>query len=400
MKIAYFDCFAGASGDMVLGALLDAGLEIEKLRAVLGTLGLDKCGVHAEKVLKKGLSGTQARVAYDQEHHGHHHRHLAHIVDIIRSSQLDPVVKDRSVAVFTRLAEAEAAVHNSDVESVHFHEVGAVDAIIDVVGAVSGLHLLGIEACYCSPIHVGFGTVTCAHGVLPVPAPATARLMQGKPIYSTGVTGELLTPTGAAILTTLCESFGPMPPMCIEQAGYGAGESDPEIPNLLRVSIGTTADEEAGLASDQVAVVETNVDDMSPQIYEHVMEKALEMGARDVFLSPIQMKKNRPGTLITIICGPGDVGRAANLLMTETTSIGIRWRLENRLKAKREIRSIETPWGRIHVKDAKIGHRIVNTSPEYDDCKKVANQYGVSLKTVMEKVRKLAWLDGEAKAEN
>ncbi len=389
MKRAYFDCFAGASGDMILGAMLDAGLNLEKLQTEISKLGLD-CGVDAVDVVKKGLSGTRAVITIDQEYHGHHHRHLSQIRKIICSSTLEQVVKDRSISIFTRLAEAEARVHNCDVESVHFHEVGAVDAIIDVVGAVAGLHLLGIEECYCSPIHLGFGTISCAHGVIPVPAPATALLVKGLPVYTTEVRGELLTSTGAAILATMCAGFGPMPPMVIESIGYGAGVSDPSIPNLLRIAIGEAEPGQGDFEADQVAVIETNVDDMLPQIYGHVMEKVLQMGALDVFLTPVQMKKNRPGTMLTVACKPEEMIRFAEFLMVETTSIGIRWRVENRLKAKRDLKTVETPWGPIHVKYASIGEKIVNASPEYDDCKKAAVENRVPLRQVMETVRKLA----------
>lgn len=389
MKVAYFDCFAGASGDMILGACLDAGLDISRLREEIEKLGLGNYHLDAKRVTKKGVAGTQAMVSINQDHHGHHHRHLSHIKEIINSSTLDEIVKDRSVAVFTRLAEAEAQVHNCDLESVHFHEVGAMDAIIDVVGAVAGLQILGIEKCLCSPVHLGSGTVECAHGVLPVPAPATALLVKGIPVYATEVKGELLTPTGAAILGTMCTGFGPMPPMVIERIGYGAGTADPSIPNLLRIAIGESTCDHTGLESEQLAVIETNVDDMSPQIYEHVMEKALGMGALDAFFTPVQMKKNRPGTLITVTCKTGEVSRFAEFLIKETTSIGIRYRIENRLKAKRELRTVETPWGPIRVKYAAIGEQVVNTSPEYEDCKKAAIEHEVPLKQVMEAVRSM-----------
>ena len=390
MKVAYFDCFAGAAGDMILGALLDAGLPLAHLQEEIAKLKLDNYSIDASRVVKKGIAGTQALITIDQDHHGHHHRHFSHIKEIIGSSELDDVVKARSISIFKRLAEAEAHVHNTDVESVHFHEVGAMDAIIDVVGAVVGLHLLGVEKVVCSPLHLGSGTVTCAHGVLPVPAPATALLVRGKPVFATGVKGELLTPTGAAILTTLCSDFGPMPGMTIEHIGYGAGTSDPEIPNLLRVSIGTMPCEATGLASEQVAVIETNVDDMTPQIYDYLIEKTLGMGALDIFLTPAQMKKNRPGTLITVTCTPRDVSRFAELLITETTSIGIRWRIENRFKAEREIREIEHPYGKIHLNTPGIGEKIVNISPEYEDCKKAAREHDVPLKKVLETARKMA----------
>lgn len=241
MKTAYFDCFSGASGDMILGAMFDAGLAVERLAAELEKLHLSHFRIAARKVQKMGIGGTQAVVEIDQDHHGHHHRGLPDIIQILQESELGETLKEKCAAVFQRLAEAEARVHRRPVDSIHFHEVGAMDAIIDVVGAVAGLDSLAIENIICSPLNLGSGTVICAHGTLPVPAPATAELVKDVPVYSSGVTGELLTPTGAAILTTLCSGFGPLPPMKIEQIGYGAGESDPGIPNLLRLMIGESA---------------------------------------------------------------------------------------------------------------------------------------------------------------
>lgn len=253
MKIAYFDCFAGASGDMILGALLDAGLPIEHLQNEIAKLQLSHYELKVEKVVKKGIGGSQAHVIINQDHHDHHHRHLSDILEIIESCSLSSFVKERSSAIFVRLAEAEAKVHRSSLESVHFHEVGAMDAIIDVVGGVIGLTALGIEKIYCSPLHLGTGTVQCAHGTMPVPAPATAELVKDAPAYSTGVKGELLTPTGAAILTTLSSGFGPMPIMTVRQTGYGSGTADPEgIPNLLRVVIGEKIDETEDAEVEQV----------------------------------------------------------------------------------------------------------------------------------------------------
>jgi uncharacterized protein (TIGR00299 family) protein len=243
MKIAYFDCFAGASGDMILGSLMDAGLETAQLKAELAKLHLTHYDLQMNKVVKKGVGGCQALVVVDEDHHHHHHRCLADIKSIIAQSDLEDSIQQKSIAIFTRLAEAEAKVHQTAIEQIHFHEVGAMDAIIDVVGAVAGIAALGIQKIFCSPLHLGSGTVACAHGTLPVPAPATAELVKGKPVYSTGVVGELLTPTGAAILTTLASEFGPMPAMSVEKIGYGAGTSEPAIPNLLRVMIGQTAED-------------------------------------------------------------------------------------------------------------------------------------------------------------
>lgn len=244
MRIAYFDCFAGASGDMILGSLLDAGLELEQLKAGLTKLQLSHYDLQMENVVKKGIGGCQAVVVVDEAHHHHHHRNLADIKNIIAQSDLEHSIQQKSIEIFTRLAEAEAKVHQTTIDQIHFHEVGAMDAIIDVVGAVVGIAALGIQKVFCSPLHLGSGTVECAHGTLPVPAPATAELIKGKPVYSTGVAGELLTPTGAAILTTLASDFGPMPAMSVENIGYGAGTSEPAIPNLLRVMIGETVEEE------------------------------------------------------------------------------------------------------------------------------------------------------------
>lgn len=383
MKIAYFDCFSGASGDMILGALLDAGLPLETLVAEIGKLGLDHYELSVKKVVKKGLGGSQAVVSVDEDHHHHHHRHLHNIENIINSSRLSDQVKGNSLKVFHRLAEAEAKVHRTSIENIHFHEVGAMDAIIDVVGAAAGFAALGIDEIHCSPLHVGSGTVECAHGVLPVPAPATMELVQGFPIYSTGVVGELLTPTGAAILTTLATGFGHIPAMTVEKVGYGAGTSEPAIPNLLRLCLGRMSAKDAGYEMEQMAVIETSIDDMSPQIYEHLMEMALDMGAMDIFLSPLQMKKNRPGTMVTIICHPDRVEEFSDLLIRETTTIGLRWRMENRIKARREFEGIDTEYGPVKLKIARKGDAIVNTTPEYEDCKRLARENNVPLKAVM-----------------
>ncbi len=393
MRIAYFDCFAGASGDMILGALLDAGLSIERLRKEIAKLQLTHYALDVTKVVKKGIGGSQAQIVIDQDHHDHHHRHLSHIRDIIAASDLDENVKTRSIDIFVRLAEAEARVHRSTLEAVHFHEVGAMDAIIDVVGAVVGLATLGIDKVFCSPLHVGSGTIECAHGILPVPAPATAELIKGRPAYSTGVDGELLTPTGAAILTTLASGFGPMPAMTVGPVGYGAGTADPGIPNLLRVTIGEARDEVKDYAVEQTVLIETNIDDMNPQLYDHLMGRLLDEGALDVFLTAVQMKKNRPGTLLSVICKSDAVATLADILMQETTTIGLRWRVENRIMAAREIRRIDTMHGPVDIKLARSNGRIINLTPEYDDCKRVALEKGLPLKNVLDDVRTAALKD-------
>ena len=384
MKVAYFDCFAGASGDMILGALMDAGLDLEDLRAELEKLHLSHFHLGAEKVVKKGIGGTQALVEVDEEHHGHHHRHLHHIEDIIENSDLKAAVKGKGKAIFKRLAQAEAKVHRTSIEKIHFHEVGAMDAIIDVMGAVAGLTALGIEKVYCSALHVGSGTVDCAHGTLPVPAPATMELIKGRPIYSTGVEGELLTPTGAAILTVLSSGFGPMPGMTVGRVGYGAGTSERAIPNLLRVAIGEADDTAEIPAAEQVAVIETNIDDMNLQMYDYLVEKISSMGALDVFLTPLQMKKNRPGTLLTVVCRPDLVNACFDFLLTETTSIGLRWRLDHQLTAKSVTREARTRWGAVKVRVVEGGLRQSQILPDYEDCKRLALEKDLSLREVME----------------
>lgn len=332
MKIAYFDCFAGASGDMILGSLMDAGLEVGRLKEELGKLHLSHYDIGTKKVTKKGMGGTQAVVSVDEHHHSHHHQHLGHIKEIIEKSDLGTGIKQKGMEIFACLAEAEAKVHRTTIEHVHFHEVGAMDAIIDVMGAVAGLAALGIERVYCSPLHVGTGTVECAHGTLPVPAPATVELIRGKPVYSTGVKGELLTPTGAAILTTLSAGFGPMPTMTLEKIGYGAGTSERAIPNLLRVVIGEARDELGDYNIERVAVIETNIEEH--RMREDLVEMILDVGALDVYLTPLQTRRNRSGSLLTVICTPEMVGELSDLLLRETTAKGLRWRVENRIKTK------------------------------------------------------------------
>jgi len=432
MKIAYFDCFSGASGDMILGALVDAGLSLEHLTGELAKLNLSHYHIAAKKVVKQGLGGTQMLIDLERDrhfevghhheegfhnhhhnhHHGrhqdHHHDHHSHrghecqrpprhehrnfhdIKNLIEASPLDEAVKHQSLQIFTRLAEAEAQVHRTSIEQIHFHEVGALDSIIDVVGAAIGFQALGIEKIYCSPLEVGSGTVVCAHGTLPVPAPATLELIKGKPVYSSGVQGELLTPTGAAILTTLAAAFGAMPAMTVEASGYGAGTLDTHGPNLLRVSIGEAAETAQGFQVERAAVIETNIDDMNPQLYDYLIQKMLDMGALDVFLAPIQMKKNRPGTLVSVICQVEAVEKFAEFLLQETTTIGLRWRVDHRLKADRSMRTVETRYGPVRFKVAHLGDQTVNISPEYEDCKRLALEKSLALRDVMEEAGSMA----------
>jgi len=379
MKIAYFDCFSGVSGNMVLGALVDAGLEVERLEAELARLSVPGYTLEVQAVRRRGLRGTHVEVQVSEVGV---ERHLADVEAIIQESDLPEVVKERSLAIFHRLARAEAKVHGIPVEAVHFHEVGAVDAIVDVVGSVVGLWLLGVEQVYASPVHVGRGTVECAHGTLPVPAPATLELLQGVPLYGRDVDAELVTPTGAAILTTLAEGFGAAPPMQVERVGYGAGSRDLPLPNLLRVSIGTTSAVADGYEEDAVTVIEANVDDMNPEWYEYAMERLFDAGALDVFLTPIQMKHGRPGTQVSVLVAEERVPDALSVLFAETTTIGVRFHTVRRWKLRRESAVVETPYGPVGVKIARRGDAVLNVAPEYRDCRRVAEERGVPLKEV------------------
>lgn len=394
MRIAYFDCFSGASGDMILGALVDAGVDPQRLKQELSRLNLAGFDLLTEKSSRCGLACSQVRIRILEDDPPH--RNLEDIRKIFQSSNLSASVAQQSWNIFVRLAEAEAKVHGTSIEHIHFHEVGALDAIIDIVGSVIGLHLMGIERIWCSPLNTGSGTVRCQHGLLPVPAPATAELIRGKPVYSSHSRAELLTPTGAAILTTLAEQFGNMPEMLLDAIGYGAGTMERDTPNLLRLLVGESFETRSIMDTDEVVVLETHIDDMNPQIFDLVLDKAFEHGALDMWLSPIQMKKNRPGWQIGVICRPGSDAAIAELLLTETSTIGIRRRTESRWKASRRTMAIDTPFGKIRMKIAEIRNRIVNISPEYDDCREAAIRSGVPLKTVMEAARHRFHLTSES----
>src|SRR6266853_2885978 len=322
MKLAYFDCFSGISGDMTLGALVDAGCALELLRAELRGLQVLGWNLTAEKVWKNGMAATYIKVETEDQSK---HRSLGAILEVLQKSQLAPEVRHRSAEIFVKLGEAETRVHDVPLEKIHFHEVGAVDAIVDIVGACIGFDALGIGRFACSALNVGGGTAKMAHGVLPVPAPATANLLQGKPTYSNGVQRELVTPTGAAIVATLCDTFGPQPPMSVSTIGYGAGTADLEgQPNVVRIMIGETTEKIVAGFDEEIAVVEANLDDMNPQIYGYFLEKALAAGALDVYTTPVQMKKNRPGTLLTVLCKPQDTNALMALIFAETTTFGAR----------------------------------------------------------------------------
>jgi uncharacterized protein (TIGR00299 family) protein len=382
MKTLYFDCFAGASGDMILGAMVGAGVDPEHLREQLSLLRVDGFSIDLETVNRSGLSATYARV---ETAHEHKHRHLSDIKQIIESSDLSQDVKQLAVKIFTRLAEAEAHVHNEPVDHVHFHEVGALDAIVDVVGAAICFDYLKIDRFVCSPLHVGSGMVQMAHGRFPIPPPAVAELLKGVPLYSTDIRGELLTPTGAAIITTVCTEYGPIPQMTTESMGYGAGTREyPDFPNVLRVLLGET---DAAVNDERLWMLETNLDDASPQIIGHVMDRVLGLGALDCFFTPVQMKKNRPGVLLSVLCGAAEKEAVMKLLFMETTTLGVRSYEVLRRALQRSIVQVETPYGSIDVKVAHLDGRIVNEMPEFEQCREAALKAGVPLKVVEEAAR-------------
>lgn len=398
MATLYFDCFSGASGDMILGALLDLGLPLDGLRAALGSLALEYGDVGAERVSRAGVAATKLRLTEKPEApdaaaagHAHKHHHLKHIVAAIRRSSLAPAAQDRAVHLFERLAGAEAAIHDTPIERVHLHEVGALDSIIDIVGAVYAFDWFGIADIVVSPINVGGGTVRCAHGVFPVPAPATARLLAGAPVYGGG-TSELLTPTGALLLTDYAREFGPLPPIRLDATGYGAGDRDPkEAPNVLRVLRGERV-EGAAPAAGRVVQIECEIDDMNPQIFGPLMDRLTEAGALDVFYAAVQMKKNRPGTLVTIVAPPDRREEITAVLFAQTTTIGVRYQEMRRDTLDREIRSIETPLGAVRVKIASRGGRVLNAAPEFDDCVRIASERGLPIKDVQAAAAR-AWLE-------
>lgn len=396
MKICYFDCFSGISGDMVLGALVDAGCDLGRLEAELRRLPVGGWKISAQKVTRGALTATKVTVetAYHRRPHEHnhehkheheHHRPLSAILDLIDKAGLAPRVAERASSIFRRLGEAEARVHNIPIEKVRFHEVGAVDAIVDIVGACVGFEFLGLEGFVCSPLNLGSGSVETEHGTLPVPAPATAELLRGAPTYSTGIRRELVTPTGAAIASTLCARFGPLPPMTLSATGYGAGAAElREQPNVLRLFVGEAAAREAGASGDEsIAVIEANLDDMNPQIYGYFVERALEAGALDVFATPVQMKKNRPGNLLTVLCEPAAVDRIVDLIFRETTTIGVRTHTARRRTLAREWVPVETPLGTVRVKVSRLDGHVLNAAPEYDDCRRIAAEKNVPLKQVL-----------------
>lgn len=386
MKIAYFDCFSGIAGDMIIGALLDAGLELSALKKELKKLPLTGYEIKAFKTEKQGIKGTKFEVKAPQEKT---HRDLKDIFGIIEKSSLAKKIKDDSKKIFRRLAEAEAKVHGVSIDKIHFHEVGGVDAIIDIVGAVIGLDILKVDKIYSSPLSLGKGYVKFSHGKFPVPAPATVELCKNIPVRYTDIEGELVTPTGAAIITTLAE-FSPRLDFKIEKIGYGAGSMDlKEIPNLLRVMIG---EKDLDLEQDEILVLETNIDNTTPEVLGYLTEKLLEKGALDVYLVPVIMKKGRPGTILSVICNMDKLNELSSLIFSETGTIGLRTQFHLRKKLPRKVKVVETRFGKARVKVITDGKKV-HISPEFEDCRILADKNNIPLREVYKEVEKSFWSD-------
>ena len=430
MRIAYLECFSGISGDMFLGALVEAGVSATLLEETVAALNVG-ARLEISKVLRSGISATKVDVwisdqekdrprdgessfhehahaqpgmavphAHQHDHaheHSleesgrHHHnehahgRHLSEIRRIISDAGIEERAKQRALAIFQALGEAEAKIHNLPIEKIHFHEVGAVDAIVDITCAAVASYALGVDEWICSPVNVGGGTVQCAHGRLPVPAPATVELLKGIPIYSGGVDKELTTPTGAAIVRILASGFGGVPAYKIQATGYGAGTRDfSGHANVLRLTIGESIESSRAVTPELVSVLEANLDDLNPQVFGYVMDKLLEAGALDVFGTPVQMKKNRPGMLLTVLARTEDAQRLTKIVFAETTTLGIRMREERREVLLRRAETVQTKWGEVHMKIANLNGSVTNYAPEYEDCRRIASDNGVPLKSVMQ----------------
>jgi hypothetical protein len=384
MRVGYFDCPSGASGDMILGALVDAGAPFDALTRELAGLGLKGYRLERQEVMKAGFRATKVDVHVDEGGHHHPERTLAAILGLIEGGRLAPPVQERAARIFRRLAEAEARVHGTTVERVHFHDVGAVDAIVDVTGACIGLHLLGIEAVHVGALPVGGGFVQGPHGRIPVPGPATAELLKGFPIIDTGVRRELVTPTGAAVLTTLAAGAGAMPAMHVRAVGYGAGTMDLDTPNVLRLFVGETA---VAAPTETILQVETTVDDMSPQLYEPLLERLLEAGALDVFLTPVIMKRSRPGVVLTALCEPARVADLSRVLFEESSTIGVRWTAYQRERLEREIVRLATAYGPVGFKVSRLEGRVITVTPEFEDVRRIARDKGLAVREVLEQAR-------------
>jgi hypothetical protein len=443
MRIAYLECFSGISGDMFLGALVDAGVSPRVLEETVATLN-SGARLEISRAVRSGISATKVDVWVDGEkdlpreeywamhehsrdaqadHHGHepsghqhshdgeisragvpaphehsHTRGLNEIRNIILAASISAGAKKTAIEIFEALGRAEAKIHNSSIEKVHFHEVGAVDAMVDIVCAAVGAEALGVDEFVCSSLNVGGGTVKCAHGTFPVPAPATVELLAGAPVYSSGIQAELVTPTGAAIVTTLASRFAAFPEMKIEKSGYGAGSRDfPGHPNVVRLTIGEAVANSLAskTASETVTVLDANLDDLNPQVFGYVMDRLLEEGALDAFGLPVQMKKSRPGMLLTVLCKPEDASKLTQLIFTETTTLGVRRRDETRQTLARRWEKVETAWGEVRIKIASMNGTITNYAPEYEDCRRIAAEHHVPLKQVIQEAARVYLGSGE-----
>ena len=398
LRIVYFDCFSGAAGDMILGGLIHAGVPLDEVRRALGSLAIEPDAVWTEQVVRAGVTATKFCVKGEDggEHH-HPHRHLKGVYALIDGSALSPAGKDRAKALFEKLGQAEAAIHGTTMEKVHLHEVGALDSIIDIVGAVFAMEWLGADLVAASPLNVGSGTVRVAHGLYPVPAPATMRLLEGVPVYAGEQKAELVTPTGALLVSGYARSYGPMPAMTVRATGYGAGTREfGDTPNVLRVVVG---DADRSPRTQMVVVVECEIDDMNPQIFGMLMDRLLAEGALDVFYTAVQMKKNRPGTLLTIVAPPDRRELLTSIVFAETTSIGVRYREMTRECLDRDTVTVTTAYGPVRVKVARRNGAVLNASPEFDDCARVANERGVPVKDVQAAATK-GWLDRRRETED
>ncbi|MCK5767494.1 MAG: nickel pincer cofactor biosynthesis protein LarC [Candidatus Atribacteria bacterium] len=391
MRIAYLNCFSGISGDMIIGALIDAGLKKERLEQELNKLNLSGYRLEVKKVVKKGISATNVKVIIEEEGIA---RKLKDIVNIIDKSTLNASDKKQIKKIFYKIGKSEAQIHQKDIESVHFHEVGGMDSIIDIASAVVGLRLLGIKEVYASALPLGHGFVKCAHGSIPVPAPATLELLKGVPVYDGGVNSEMVTPTGAGIVTSYVKKFEKRPLMEVKKVGYGAGEKDFAIPNLLRITIGEIAVKNESILGDYIRdeaiLVETNIDDMNPEIYDFIIEKLLSQGALDVYLTPIQMKKNRPAHILSLIAYENDLKKLLVTLFDESTTMGVRIREVKRLKLMHKSIIADTEYGKVRTKVAIYKGEVKNIAPEYEDCRKIAGKHKVPLKSIYDEAKEVA----------
>lgn len=390
MKIAYFDCSSGISGDMCLGALIDAGVPAAKLENELRKIPIKGYKLKVKRVKRSGFAATKADVIQKAAHESHitEHRKWKDVEQTIRTSSLSDEIKQKGLSIFRRLFTAEAKVHGETFDAAHLHELGAVDSIVDILGTVIGLKLLGIDKVYSSGINIGGGSVRTKHGILPVPAPATTELLKGIPVYSDNPDYELTTPTGAVILKEISSSFGIIPDMVIEKIGIGAGNKDfKDKPNVLRILIGQSKEQSAESREQKIAVIETTIDDMNPQIYEYAMEKLFKAGALDVYLTQLIMKKGRPGIKLTVLCNSKEKEKMVKIIFEETTTIGLRFYEADRQTLEREIKEINTALGKVKVKISKLGNGIIKTTPEYEDCKKLAKKLNTPLIEVMKRVK-------------